>query len=158
LGKGLIPVDRERLGSPSVYGTDRVFIYLRLDSAPDRAQDAAIGTIEQAGHPVIRIALEQPDCLGEGVFPWEVPTAVAGAIMGINPFDQPDVESAKIAARALTAEYEARGSLPAETPMFESDGIRLYADVRNAEALRKSAAGGAGRSQQESLAGYLAAH
>jgi transaldolase / glucose-6-phosphate isomerase len=155
VGKGLIPVDRERLGEPAVYGDDRIFAYLRLDSAPDLAQDAAIDALERAGQPVVRIAVEQVYSLGEEFFRWEIATAVAGSIIGINPFDQPDVEAAKVATRALTAEYETRGSLPAETPMFESGGIRLYADPTNAGVLAKEVAKDASR---QSLAGYLGAH
>jgi transaldolase/glucose-6-phosphate isomerase len=151
IGKGLVPVDRERLGKPEVYGNDRVFAYLRLDSAPDKAQDAAIEALEKAGQPVVRIAVEQEYSLGEEFFRWEIATAVAGSVIGINPFDQPDVEAAKIATRKLTSEYELQGSLPPETPLFESDGIRLFTDPKNAEALKKSAT-------QQSLAGYLKAH
>jgi transaldolase / glucose-6-phosphate isomerase len=150
IGKGLIPVDRERLGKPEVYGDDRLFIYLRLDSA-DVAQDAAIEALEKAGHPVVRIALEDTYNLGEEFFRWEIATAVAGSVIGINPFDQPDVEAAKIATRKLTSEYEQQGSLPAETPLFEADGIRLFADPNNAGTLRNSA-------KEQSLPGYLKVH
>lgn len=150
-GKGLIPVDRERPGKPEVYGNDRVFVYLRLDSAPDQAQDDAITALEKAGQPVVRIAVEQAYNLGEEFFRWEISTAVAGSVIGINPFDQPDVEAAKVATRKLTSEYEEKGSLPAETPFFEADDIRLYTDTRNAEALKNA-------SRQPSLAGYLKAH
>src|SRR5260370_1046336 len=89
-GKGIIPVDREHLGSPEVYGNDRVFAYLRLDAAPDQAQDAALEALEQAGHPVVRISLADIYDLGQEFFRWEIATAVAGSIIGINPFNQPD--------------------------------------------------------------------
>jgi transaldolase/glucose-6-phosphate isomerase len=151
VGKALIPVDRERLGKPEVYGNDRVFAYLRLDSAPDQEQDAAVEALERAGQPVIRIAVEQAYSLGEELFRWEIATAVAGSLIGINPFDQPDVEAAKIATRTLTSEYEKKGSLPAETPLFDRDGIRLYTDSGNADALKKSV-------RQASLTAYLKAH
>ncbi|HKM48203.1 MAG TPA: bifunctional transaldolase/phosoglucose isomerase [Terriglobales bacterium] len=151
IGKGLVPVDRERLGKPEVYGDDRVFAYLRLDSAADKTQDAAIEALEKAGQPVVRIAVEQVYSLGEEFFRWEIATAVAGSVIGINPFDQPDVEAAKIATRKLTSEYEMQGSLPAETPLFEADGIRLFTDPKNAETLKGSA-------KQQSLGGYLKAH
>ena len=151
IGKGLVPVDRERLGKPEVYGNDRVFAYLRLDSGADKAQDEAIEALEEAGQPVVRIAVAEEYSLGEEFFRWEIATAVAGSVIGINPFDQPDVEAAKIATRKLTSEYEQQGSLPAETPLLEADGIRLYTDPRNAGALQKSA-------KQQSLAGYLKAH
>ncbi len=151
IGKGMIPVDRERLGKPENYGSDRVFAYLRLDAAPDKAQDTAIDALEKAGQPVVRIAVEQEYSLGEEFFRWEIATAVAGSVIGINPFDQPDVEAAKVATRKLTSEYEKQGSLPAETPFFEGDGVRLFADPRNAEDLKKGA-------KDKSLAGYIKAH
>lgn len=151
IGKGLIPVDRERLAKPELYGKDRVFVYLRLDSAPDKAQDAAIKALEEAGQPVVRIAVEQAYNLGEEFFRWEIATAVAGSVLAINPFDQPDVEAAKVATRKLTSEYEKKGSLPAETPLFEVEGTRLYTDPKNAEALKSS-------TSKPSLAGYLKAH
>src|SRR5260370_31352080 len=96
-GKGIIPVDRESLATPENYGTDRVFAYLRLESAPDRAQNAAVEVLEKAGQPVVRIALQDPYAIGEEFFRWEIATAVAGSIIGINAFNQPDVEASKIA-------------------------------------------------------------
>ena len=120
-GKGLIPVDREPLGAPRVYGGDRLFVYLRLSAAPDPHQDAAVAELERAGHPVVRIAIDDRHALGAEFFRWEMATAVAGAILGINPFDQPDVEASKIATRKLTDEYERTGSLPPETPLRVGD-------------------------------------
>lgn len=151
-GKGVIPIDREALGKPDVYGRDRIFVYLRLLSAPDAAQDASVDELERAGHPVVRIALDDPYDLGEEFFRWEFATAVAGSILGIHPFDQPDVEASKIATRRLTTEYEKRGALPAETPIFTGDGIELFADEKNAEVLAKMVNG------TPTLAGYLKAH
>src|SRR5262249_53249666 len=128
-GKGLIPVDQERLGPPEVYGNDRLFAYIRLDSAPDAAQDRAIDALGAAGHPVVRIAMRDPGELGEEIFRWEIATAVAGSILGINPFNQPDVEASKVATRKLTSEYESTGALPPETPILEDQGIRLFTDA-----------------------------
>jgi len=138
-GRGIIPVDRERAGPPKIYGDDRLFVYLRLEGAADPAQDAAVGRLEEAGRPVLRIALADALSLGQEFFRWELATAVAGSVLGINPFDQPDVEAAKGVARALTAAYEARGALPPETPLLERDAIGLYADAANSEALRRTA-------------------
>jgi transaldolase / glucose-6-phosphate isomerase len=135
-GKGIIPVDRESLAKPESYGTDRVFAYLRLESAPDRAQDAAIEALEKAGQPVVRIAVQDAYAIGEEFFRWEIATAVAGSIIGINAFNQPDVEASKIATRKLTSEYETTGKLPGEEPFFEGDGVKLYADAKNAQALK----------------------
>ena len=151
-GKGLIPVDGEALAGPEHYGNDRVFAYLRLATAPDAAQDAAIDQLAQAGHPVIRIDVPDIYNIGQEFFRWEIATAVAGSILGINAFNQPDVEASKVVTRDLTAEYEKAGSLPVETPMFEADGIALYTDERNAAELRSLAGEDAG------LADYLKAH
>jgi transaldolase/glucose-6-phosphate isomerase len=151
-GKGLIPVDLEQVGPPELYGKDRVFAYIRLSSAPDAAQDAAVAALEQAGQPVVRIAVADIYDLGQEFFRWEIATAVAGAIMGIHPFNQPDVEASKVATRKLTAEYEKTGNLPPEKPILEEQGIKLFTDDKNAAALKQAA----GRDQ--SLAGYLTAH
>src|SRR5262249_39122550 len=111
IGKGLIPVDREPLGPPEVYGNDRVFVYLHLAADTDDPQQAALQRIEQAGHPLVRISLPDIYHLGQEFFRWEFATAVAGSIIGINPFNQPDVEASKIATRKLTQQYEQSGSL-----------------------------------------------
>jgi transaldolase/glucose-6-phosphate isomerase len=136
VGKGIIPVDREKLAKPEAYGNDRVFAYLRLETKPDKKQDAAVAALEKAGHPVIRIAVKNIYNLGQEFFRWEIATAVAGAIIGINAFNQPDVEASKIETRKLTSEYESTGKLPPEAPFFEGDGIKLYADEKNTAALR----------------------
>jgi transaldolase/glucose-6-phosphate isomerase len=151
-GKGLIPVDRERLGRPEVYGNDRLFVYLRLESAPDAAQDAAVDAFEQAGQAVVRIAIAEPYDIGQEFFRWEMATAVAGSILGINAFNQPDVEASKVATRELTAEYEKQGALPLETAIFEAGGIKLFADEANAAWL----ANAVGR--KGSLVSHLQAH
>jgi transaldolase / glucose-6-phosphate isomerase len=151
-GQGLIPIDGEPLAAPERYGADRVFAYLRLEAAPDREQDHTIEALERAGQPVVRIAVEEPYHLGQEFFRWEIATAVAGSIMKINPFNQPDVEASKIATKRLTEEFERTGALPAEEPILEVDGIKLFTDAANTAALRD----GAGSAR--SLAGYLGAH
>ena len=135
-----------------MYGDDRLFIYIRLESGADAVQDAGVAALEKAGKPVVRISLGSPYDLGEEFFRWEFATAVAGSILGINPFDQPDVEASKAATRKLTEEYERTGSLPREGPLFEEGGIRLFTDARNAEEL----SGAVGR--ERSLVAYLRAH
>jgi transaldolase/glucose-6-phosphate isomerase len=150
-GAGLIPVDGETLGAPEVYGDDRLFAYLRVDGAPDPAQDAAIADLQQAGQPLVIISIGDAYDLGQEFFRWEFATAVAGSIIGINPFDQPDVEASKVATRKLTEEYERTGSLPQETPIFADDGLKLFADERNAAELKSAAT-------ESSLNGYLKAH
>jgi transaldolase/glucose-6-phosphate isomerase len=140
-------VDREPLGPPDAYGDDRLFVHVRLASDPDAGQDRAVEVLARAGHPVVRIAIADPGELGGQFFQWEFATAVAGAIIGINPFDQPDVEASKVATRGLTTEYERTGGLPPEKPVFEAGGLALFADERNAAVLEGS-----------SLEEYLAAH
>lgn len=147
-GKGLIPVDRESIADAAQYGSDRIFIYMRLVSAPDAEQEARIDALEKAGQPVVRINVADIYDLGQEYFRWEIATAVAGSIIGINPFDQPDVEASKVATRALTSQYERTGSLPAEQPVFEAGGIRMFTDEANWSALQS---GG-------SLDGILRAH
>ncbi|OLD80110.1 MAG: hypothetical protein AUF67_13470 [Acidobacteria bacterium 13_1_20CM_58_21] len=139
IGKGIIPVDRERLARPASYGNDRVFAYVRLASKPNKAQDAAVAALEKAGHPVVRITLPNTYNLGQEFFRWEIATAVAGSIIGINAFNQPDVEASKIETKKLTSEYETTGSLPAESPFFEEKGIKLFADEKNTAALKGGA-------------------
>jgi transaldolase/glucose-6-phosphate isomerase len=136
VGKGIIPVDREKLGKPAAYGNDRVFAYLRLSSKPNAAQDAAVTALEKAGHPVVRMSLPNTYALGQEFFRWEIATAVAGSVIGINTFNQPDVEASKVETRKLTSEYEANGSLPPESPFFQGSGIKLYADEHNAALLK----------------------
>ena len=152
IGKGIIPVDRESLTTPEVYGSDRVFVYVRLESEVDADQDAKVAAIEKAGHPVVRITMADIYELGAEFFRWEIATAVAGSIIGINAFNQPDVEASKIATKTLTSEYEKNGSLPAEKPVVDDAGIKLFTDDKNAAELAKAAGG------DQSLAGYLKAH
>ena len=130
-GRGVIPVDGEPVGTPDVYGTDRLFAYIRLTSDDDDAQDAKVGALEEAGHPVVRIELAEPHELGGEFFRWEFATAAAGSLIGINPFDQPDVEDAKVLAREITDRYDETGALTSRTPFVEKDGLRLYADNAN---------------------------
>jgi hypothetical protein len=151
-GKGLIPVDREPLGPPEVYSHDRVFAYIRLEGGADPQQDQAVEAIAKAGHAVVRIALADKYNLGQEMFRWEIATAVAGSVIGINTFNQPDVEASKVATRRLTSEYEKTGLLPPESSILSDSGIDLYTDEANASAL-SSAAG-----SDKTLVGYLRAH
>jgi transaldolase / glucose-6-phosphate isomerase len=151
-GKGIIPVDREQLGAPAVYGKDRVFVYMRLETAPDAAQDTKVTALENDGHPVVRISLGDTYDLGQEFFRWEIATAIAGSIIRINPFNQPDVEASKLATRSLTSEYERTGVLPAEKPLVDQDGIKLFTDAKNAAALTVSAG------NDQSVVGFVRAH
>jgi transaldolase/glucose-6-phosphate isomerase len=152
IGKGIIPVDREELAAPEVYGHDRVFAYIRTEHATDVAIETKVAALEQAGHPVLRISMADIYDLGAEFFRWEIATAVAGSIIGINAFNQPDVEASKIATRNLTSEYEKTGSLPAERPMVDESGIQLFTDEKNAAELGKAAG------EDKSFAAYLKAH
>ncbi|RXG96784.1 bifunctional transaldolase/phosoglucose isomerase [Bradyrhizobium zhanjiangense] len=150
-GKGLIPIEGEPLGEPAIYGNDRFFIDIRIDGEADAAHDSKLAAIEAAGHPVVRIVMKSIDHLGQEFFRFEMATAVAGSILGINPFDQPDVEAAKIKTRELTSEFEKTGALPAEEPVVSTDEADLYTDEANATALRAAGANG-------DLSSWLKAH
>jgi len=152
-GRAIIPVDRESLASPSAYGHDRVFAYLRLTSAPDDAQDAGVEALVAAGRPVVRLDVAEPYALAGEFFRWEIATAVAGAVMEINPFDQPDVEASKIETRKLTSDYEATGHLPEESAAVRDGGMALFTDRANQEQL--AAAAGA-RTAETWLRAHLA--
>src|SRR5262249_7133840 len=117
-GKGLIPIDAGPLGVPGDYGNDRVFVAMRLPGEEDRNREAALGALERAGQPVIRIVVTDRYHIAQQFFLWELATAVAGSILGINPFDQPDVEASKEKTRELTKAYEESGALPTETPLM----------------------------------------
>jgi transaldolase/glucose-6-phosphate isomerase len=151
-GQGLIPIVGEPLGPADVYGHDRLFVYLRLDDAADSGHDVAIDVLERAGWPVVRIAIANIHDIGQEFFRWEFATAVAGSIMGINPFNQPDVEASKVATRELTATFAKTGTFPIETPIYSEAGLALFADARNASALDQ------GHGGDRSLVGYLRAH
>ncbi len=147
-GKGLIPVDAEPLGSPQVYGLDRLFVYLRLAGETDARQDELVAQIERAGHPVVHIAVTDRYHIGQEFFRWELATAVAGSLLGIDPFDQPDVEASKEKTRELTSAFERSGQLPPEAALFEADGLTVFADEKNRKAIGKAG----------TLAECLAAH
>jgi glucose-6-phosphate isomerase len=139
-GQAIVPVDLEALAAPDRYGADRVFAYLRLATAPDPEQDAAVAALEAAGATVVRIDVARPLAIGQEFFRWEIATAVAATVMRLNPFDQPDVESAKIETKALTSAYEREGKLPAESPAVSGGGLAIYADKATAARLSGVAA------------------
>lgn len=149
-GKALIPVDGETLSAPSLYGKDRFFIAMRMADEPDTSSPE-LAALEKAGHPVVRIVMRSPYHVGQEFFRFELATAVAGAVLGINPFDQPDVESAKVKTRELTAAFAKSGSLPDEQPVLSDAQFGLYTDARNVAELRKAGADG-------SVTSWLKAH
>lgn len=152
-GKGITPVDLEEIASPDRYGEDRVFAYVRLEGADNAHLDSAVEKLEKAGQPVVRLTMRDVYDAAEQFFTWEIATAVAGSVMGINAFNQPDVEAAKVETRRLTEEYEKTGKLPEQTPIFDDGQIKLFADPHYAAILH----GGQDVGQPE-LAGYLRAH
>jgi transaldolase/glucose-6-phosphate isomerase len=150
-GKGLIPIDGETLGDVSVYGNDRFFIDLRTEGEDDAAHDEKLAALEKAGHPVVRIVMKSIEHIGQEFFRFEIATAVAGAVIGINPFNQPDVEAAKIKTRELTTAFEKTGALPKEQPVISTPDADIYTDDKNATALRRAGANG-------DLGSWLKAH
>ena len=151
-GVSIIPVDREPLLEVEDYDDDRVFAYLKLKDSRDSSLDEKIALLEDSGSPVVKIVLEDKMNLGQEFFRWEFATAVAGAIMQINPFNQPDVESAKIEAKKLTEEYEKTGELPDEKPIFEADGIKLFTSEEYAASLEKRVG------EEKTLQSFLESH
>ena len=149
-GKALIPIDGEPPASPDAYGADRLFINLRLGGRSG-APDAALDALAAAGHPVVDLTLARPEQVAQEFFRFETATAVAGAVLGVNPFDQPDVEASKVKTRELTVAFEKTGALPAETPVLSEGALAIFADAGTAAALRQAGAG-------EGAASWLRAH
>jgi transaldolase / glucose-6-phosphate isomerase len=147
-GRGLIPLAGEPLTVPECYGSDRFFAYLELDGQADPSQRQAVEALERAGHPVAKISVKDVWHIGREFFRWEIATAVAGSIIGIDPFNQPDVEASKDKTRALTDAYEKSHRVPEDAPVFRENGMALYADPRNAAELGR----------HNTLAGYLKSH
>jgi transaldolase/glucose-6-phosphate isomerase len=150
-GKGIIPVDGESLTDPASYGNDRVFMYFCLAGEADPEQEKCVARLEQAGEPVVRITLDDRYSLGQEFFRWEMATAVAGSLMGVNPFDQPDVEASKVEARRITEAYKTGGRLSVDKPLAVDGQLMLFADARNATELQALA-------DEPGVAGLLKAH
>ncbi len=127
-GKGILPVDREPIGEPRDYANDRLFVYLRL--AHNNTYDKKVSALEDAGYPVVRINLQDIYDIGGEFFRWEMAIAIAGMIIGIHPFNQPNVEAAKVLARKMIAEYEKKGKLPEIKPTAMDNGITVYSDFK----------------------------
>ena len=142
-GRGVIPVVDEELGPPSAYGGDRLFVHVRVEDDPEPGRDDALAALAAAGHPVVTVPVAGRSALAAEFFRWELATAVCGAVLGVNPFDQPDVEAAKRAARARTEAWEAAGGPPEEHPVARADGIALFADADTAAHLAAVADGSA---------------
>ena len=150
--KSIIPVDLEEIDKPEDYTEDRIFVYLKLKDTSDDSLNEKVALLKDSGLPTVKIILGEKMNLGQEFFRWEFATAVAGAVMEINPFNQPDVEAAKIEAKKLTEEYEETGELPKEKPFFEADGIQLFTSEKYAASLEKFIEG------EKTLQKYLASH
>jgi transaldolase / glucose-6-phosphate isomerase len=131
-GKGILPVAGEMLDAPDTYGDDRLFVYLHLKS--DSTHEGAVRDLEQAGYPVVRFVLNDLYDLGAQLFIWEMATAVSGYRLGIHPFNQPDVEAAKILARQMVAAYQSQGALPEQNPDFKDGEISVFYDQPDFES------------------------
>lgn len=129
-GTGIVPVVGEPVAAPDDYGDDRLFVHLQWSDAG--AQDAPVQALIEAGHPLIRVRFRDRYDLGSQFFLWEFATAIAGARLGIHPFDQPDVESAKQQSRLIMKAYEEQGSLPEPSPSLEVDGVQVFLDAPDA--------------------------
>ncbi|MFA6111113.1 MAG: hypothetical protein WDA75_20340, partial [Candidatus Latescibacterota bacterium] len=129
-GRGIVPVDNEPAVAPARYGNDRLFVHLRL--ADDDGEDQRVEALAAAGHPVLRIELSDLYDLGREFMRWELATAVAGWVLGINPFDQPDVEAAKVLARQMVQTYRQEGRLPSLEPTLREGELTYIGEGRPA--------------------------
>jgi len=136
--KGIIPIDDEPFGVPGVYGKDRVFVYIRHTVGVDLDQDAKVEALQAAGHPVVRIEVADVINLGQEFFLWEMATAVAGSLLGINAFDQPNVQESKDYTTSHLDTFKKSGKLPEEEAMLEDGDVRVYADATNRKSLDKA--------------------
>jgi transaldolase/glucose-6-phosphate isomerase len=154
-GKGLLPVVGEALGEPEVYGKDRLFVHLKLESEAAGCLEQALSALEAAGHPVIRISLRDTLDLGQEFFRWEVATAAAGALLDIDPFDQPNVQESKDNTNRLLQQFRSQGKFGEEAPALEANGIQLYCNPQTRASL-EGAQAAQGR-ESDSPEGFLAA-
>jgi hypothetical protein len=149
-GKGILPVEGETLGPPEVYGPDRLFVYLRTAAGADPEHERKLDALASAGHPVIRLELRDTYDLGREFFRWEFAVAVAGALIGINAFDQPNVQESKDVTDALLTQYAQKLALPEPHPVLttESRAVSLVASAKEAERVQSAG------SLQDALAAF----
>ena len=138
-GKGLIPVDDEPLGEAHVYDNDRVFVYIRYTDGAVPEQDSIVDALQSAGHPVVRIDCMNLLNLGQEFFRWEMATATAGSLLGVNAFDQPNVQESKEFTKFYLDEFKKNGRLPEESPVMTDGNVRLFTDDANRQALAGAA-------------------
>ena len=144
-GIGILPVAGEPLGGPEVYSNDRIFVYITTQSVHNNDIDAKLADLEESCHPVVRHVMRDSLSLGREFFLWEIATALAGSLLGINPFDQPNVQESKDNTKALLEVYKKEGRLPAQDVVWEQDGLRIYSDGNTKSALQQIVAQKKGR-------------
>jgi hypothetical protein len=154
-GKGLVPVAGEALSEPAAYGNDRLFVYMRLASQTLGDIERKLQALEAAGHPVIRIELQDILDLGSEFFRWEVATATAGALLGINPFDQPNVQETKDNTNRLLAQFRSEGKLVEASPVAEAKGMGFYCDSATRSRLERVMTPSEPRAMTDYLAAFL---
>jgi transaldolase / glucose-6-phosphate isomerase len=137
-GKGLIPVNGEQPGSPDVYGNDRVFVHIYLNSDDNTANNEKLLVLEKAGNPIVRIELHDKMALGGEYYRWEVATAIAGMIIGINPFDEPNVAESKKNTEDLLEEWQKKGDFSKSFPALEKGNTAIYAGAKTVELVQKT--------------------
>ncbi len=125
-GRGLIPINGELVGAPEVYGKDRLFVHISLSGDENKEDDQKINALEAAGHPVVRINVANKLALGGEYYRWEIAVAIAGIIIGINAFDQPNVEESKKNTKDLLEGWSKDGSFKRSTPVLEKESIAVY--------------------------------
>ena len=148
-GRGIVPVAGEPLGDPGVYGDDRVFVYIRTSDASNKDTEAKLEALEKAGHPVVCQVLRDSLSVGREFFLWELATALTGALLEINPFDQPNVQESKDNTKNLLEVYRKERKLPEQELLFEGNGCRIYGDSKTKTVLQP---------ESETLTGYVGAH
>jgi transaldolase/glucose-6-phosphate isomerase len=137
-GKGILPVPLEPIGSLDVYGSDRIFVYLRQTGE----HDEAIAALKAAGHPILQFSISDPYDIGAEIFRWEIATVVACSIIGVNAFDQPNVESSKKITKAKIADYQSKGKLKEGRPAWKKDGVAVFSPTAVTGASLKSVLNG----------------
>jgi len=161
-GTGLLPVTGEPIGDPSVYGDDRLFVHFRLKNAADRnpkadeALDRGVDALREAGHPVVTIEMEDLLDLGQEFFRWEIATAIAGAILGINAFNQPNVQESKDNTDRLLDVYKREGQLPEEDPALVEEPLVLYAENGAHQSIAEALADFFGKAQPQDYVALMA--
>ncbi len=155
-GIGLVPVEGESVGQPGVYGDDRIFVYLLLEGSSHRDLDDRVEALEKAGHPVVRIRLDDAYDLGQEYLRWEIATATACALLGVNAFDQPDVVQSKLNTSQLLDQFRREGSLQAPGLLMQEGDVELFGDDETKAILDEIKA--AGPFAEEPMLAYLYAH